>query len=431
MESTRVAPTQSSQSTQQAPQAAGQAQRGKGGGHSQGVGTTANPGDFLALLAGLNQPLGELDAPLDPAGARPASDALLPEVDPHGADAATLAAWQGLLVPQDTVTPALGMGARGGEAGLAGSQAYFNKGAGYAQGVVAETAVLDAAADLRGGVAPSAGSGYGRAFTRLNTVLAQRPDAAESLPSRISLAVGAADRLPGLTSGMQAAQAFLQTQVPVGAPPFAGPDRTAGGEASADAQAGLADLLTSVGQAQERSAGASAGDPGGRDSGGGAGGIADFDGVSGTVEPFDAALGAGDVIQSSAEDQIAEQVAYWVNQETQNAELTITRDGQPVEVSVSLSGNEAHVTFRSDQEQTRELLDRSMLQLSELLRGEGLVLSGMSVGSSAGRSGGGNGSDQRRQREDARQAQVSVATPVGASVAGGGRVSDRSVDVFV
>lgn len=49
-----------------------------------------------------------------------------------------------------------------------------------------------------------------------------------------------------------------------------------------------------------------------------------------------------------AEDRVAEQVAYWVNQKTQNAELTLQRDGHPVEVSVSLSGNEAHVSFRGD-----------------------------------------------------------------------------------
>lgn len=74
------------------------------------------------------------------------------------------------------------------------------------------------------------------------------------------------------------------------------------------------------------------------------------------------AAGVADPSQIPMEDQIAEQVAYWVHQKTQNAELTIDRDGQPVEVSVSLTGNEAHVAFRSDQSQTRDMLDTSVAQ---------------------------------------------------------------------
>jgi flagellar hook-length control protein FliK len=133
-----------------------------------------------------------------------------------------------------------------------------------------------------------------------------------------------------------------------------------------------------------------------------------------------------------AEDRVAEQVAYWVNQKTQNAELTLQRDGHPVEVSVSLSGNEAHVSFRSDQQQTRELLDQSMAQLSDLLRSEGLVLSGMSVGTSARDSAGGGEAGQQRPREGARQAQVVSAVPAGVtSLARGGGTLDRAVDVFV
>jgi len=124
-------------------------------------------------------------------------------------------------------------------------------------------------------------------------------------------------------------------------------------------------------------------------------------------------------------------VAYWVNQKTQNAELTLNRDGQPVEVSVTLSGNEAHVSFRSDQPQTRELLDKSMAQLSELLRSEGLVLSGMSVGTSAGQREHGGGSDQPGQREGTRQARVTAAAPSGSAPLLRTGSTDRAVDVFV
>ncbi|OYZ42302.1 MAG: hypothetical protein B7Y20_18450, partial [Acidovorax sp. 16-64-162] len=48
-----------------------------------------------------------------------------------------------------------------------------------------------------------------------------------------------------------------------------------------------------------------------------------------------------DPTQVGSEEQIADQVAYWVNQKTQNAEMTLDRDGQAVQVTVSLSGSEA------------------------------------------------------------------------------------------
>jgi flagellar hook-length control protein FliK len=202
---------------------------------------------------------------------------------------------------------------------------------------------------------------------------------------------------------------------------------------AADLPADVAGLIApGMEQAQNAGSRASAEGSSPRDFGHRADGIAEPERTAGGAEPFDSALSSADATQSGVEDQISEQVAYWVNQETQNAELTVHRDGLPVEVSVSLSGNEAHVTFRSDQEQTRELLDRSMAQLSELLRGEGLVLSGMSVGSSAGRSlAGGQGGDQKRQREEAGQRQVNVVAPAGGLRARTDQSLDGSVDVFV
>jgi len=143
-----------------------------------------------------------------------------------------------------------------------------------------------------------------------------------------------------------------------------------------------------------------------------------------------------DPSQVGAEDQIAEQVAYWVHQNTQNAELTIDRDGQPVEVMVSLSGNEAHVTFRSDQAQTREWLDASAAQLRDLLRGEGLELSGVTVGQSGSEGASASAGDGRRSPPDrdgaARHTQVQAAT----GVSGNGlavkstAASTRALDVF-
>ncbi len=130
----------------------------------------------------------------------------------------------------------------------------------------------------------------------------------------------------------------------------------------------------------------------------------------------------------SPEEAITEQVTYWLGENLKNAELTIDHAGQPIDVRVSLAGNEAHVAFRSDQAQTRELLDASMGQLRELLRSEGLVLSGMSVDSQEAGQHGEKGGDQSTGREG------TVEVPVGAGepTAPTRRIlTDRSVDLFV
>ncbi|MHB1114986.1 MAG: flagellar hook-length control protein FliK, partial [Acidovorax defluvii] len=104
------------------------------------------------------------------------------------------------------------------------------------------------------------------------------------------------------------------------------------------------------------------------------------------------------------------------------------------QVTVSLSGSEAHVTFRSDQAHTRELLDSSMSQLRDLLRDEGLVLSGTTVGTTARDSASPNDSGQRQRqgREGERRAQVVASVPSAvASARHPGGAHDRAVDIFV
>lgn len=116
--------------------------------------------------------------------------------------------------------------------------------------------------------------------------------------------------------------------------------------------------------------------------------------------PLDVSSGQAEGMLPSPEDAVADQVTYWMGENLKNAEVTIDYAGQPVEVRVSLTGNEAHVAFRSDQAQTRELLDAKMDQLRELLQDQGLVLSGTSVdaGTSgqSGDAGGGSNPDGTR-----------------------------------
>lgn len=124
----------------------------------------------------------------------------------------------------------------------------------------------------------------------------------------------------------------------------------------------------------------------------------------GAAPALDAPGGAAEGAAPTPEEALAEQVTYWLSDNLKNAELTVEHAGQPVEVRVSLAGNEAHVAFRSDVAQTRELLDARMEQLRELLQEQGLVLSGSTV--DAGASGRSDSSGDQKAPENARTSSV-------------------------
>lgn len=131
-------------------------------------------------------------------------------------------------------------------------------------------------------------------------------------------------------------------------------------------------------------------------------------------------------------DQLSEQVAFWVQQKTQRAEMTIDRQGQPVQVQVAITGNEAHVTFRSNEQQTRDMLDASTAQLREMLEQQGLNLAGVTVQTGdAGGQGASSGGDPEARHAGAR---ANEGQPQIAQVAVDLRArpdSSRSVDLFV
>lgn len=94
---------------------------------------------------------------------------------------------------------------------------------------------------------------------------------------------------------------------------------------------------------------------------------------------------------AGASSEVAHKVHYWITRGAQNAELQLEAfAGGAMDVSISLRGNEAQVEFRSDLPEARRLLNDAMPQLRELLRSEGLELSGGFVGGAA---------DQQRQQE--------------------------------
>lgn len=148
-----------------------------------------------------------------------------------------------------------------------------------------------------------------------------------------------------------------------------------------------------------------------------------------------AANAAGDVrfadvasSQPMAPDELlAQQVSVWAAGKTQAAELKLDGFGeQPIEISIALNGNEAEVAFRSDHALARDLLQSALPELREMLRNEGLVLSGMTVGTSdrgaaeaGGRQAGrdsqsGAGNDGRRDAAPAPAAPARAARPQGA-----------------
>ncbi|MEO7941547.1 MAG: flagellar hook-length control protein FliK, partial [Burkholderiaceae bacterium] len=97
-----------------------------------------------------------------------------------------------------------------------------------------------------------------------------------------------------------------------------------------------------------------------------------------------------------------------------------------------LSGKEAHVAFRSNESQTRELLDASQDQLRDMLGNEGLVLSGVSVGESGARHASGEGGASPRGRATGRVGiQVPLSEGVTLAPSRPGVLTDRAVDVFV
>lgn len=427
-------------------------------------GAASAPTGFLALLAALEDagPAGPL--PVEDGAGVPAlaADALTAAGLQPGADLSAIAAWQSLLPSQghpaggglaaagsltgaSLRTPSLD-GATGGTL----SQALDAQGVpvvpggalpgldGLPQGLVAETAALDTASDWKAGIFPSAFGGHSKSSARLQGAMSQRADAATS--GAASLRSGELAASPSLVPHGAAAGAAVLAQfgerMAAELSSRAGPDRAGDGAAGTDlasvAPEGLAAFAAPAGSAD-------AAGPGGRHPGeGGTQAGAWFESASGlgSVETAGAegTPAFADPAQGAVEEQVAEQVSYWINQRTQNAELTLQRDGQAVEVSVTLTGNEAHVAFRSDQSQTRELLDSSMAQLSELLRSQGLVLSGMTVGTSAGQGEDASKNAERQgqpSRQGARQAQVAAAAPAGGAALSRVGSPDRSVDVFV
>ncbi len=143
---------------------------------------------------------------------------------------------------------------------------------------------------------------------------------------------------------------------------------------------------------------------------------------------------ASATVAASAPD-IAQQFHYWINSDVQSAELQVAGLGtEPVQVQISLVGNEAQVVFRTDQAQARELLGQALGTLDEMLRAQGMTLSGGWVGGSGtGGQSSGYASPQARAGTTSGVGSLRLADAGAAGAAVVHSVSTRSgsVDCFV
>lgn len=148
-----------------------------------------------------------------------------------------------------------------------------------------------------------------------------------------------------------------------------------------------------------------------------------------TPAPTTTVSGAPEVI-AATDAFVAEKVSYWITNNIQNAEMKLEGVGErPVEVSIRMQGNEAQVAFRTDELQTRAALESASAHLKDLLQKEGLVLSGVSVGTAGA---GGSGPQDRKSRQGERQATVTTLQPLtGDPRAISNRVTTGGLDLFV
>lgn len=381
----------------------------------------AGQGGFLALMAALEQSP-EADERLD---LQP-DDAGLVAI--QGTDPGMLMQMQG--VAASSLLGARSLSTEGGGAGLSWNMDLPDG------GLVAQTTALDRLGDVKDGdLAASALSLARPVGTRATAALAQRGESLSAVAGSLLTKGLPSDLAKTLASAADGLSVALATS-------SAASLREAGGLSAAGVHA-AGSLSTSLGLMEGEGTSILNGQalPVVPERGGEPARLSDLGsngaGNEGAREEaqVEVPLPAGEAASLdamapfAAEEALAEQVTYWVNQKVQSAEMTVSRDGQPVEVSVTLSGNEAQVAFRSDQEQTRQLLDASMAQLSEMLRGQGLVLSGASVGTSArdGRSSG----DQPQGRTP-KVGQTTVVAAEGISVRANHIQTGRgAIDVFV
>lgn len=469
MEQVRMPPAQ--------PQAAPKAPAASAPDEASASGDTVSPGKegFARLLAALDG-AAALPSPGPesigvPASPPPDLSRWPVDADGRAADDAVMAS-EGLGLPQADAPDALGAarGKRGAPPAADGATSavdpvrvlaggslqehlsmLLNQGrhtlAGQALGpdlMIHETARIDAAVPVAQGVRKGAAGAAGRALG-LGAGVSPQALAAASAAGADAAGAGAvlakvaeADAslsAPAMASGQELLKSVLEKA-------------QAGGDARVPLQgSGVQGPLGAAAQASAPTAGDAAAAPwsarvasaadaqaqGGTATGGGAGmqppSLQQGQGAADAT----AGLGPDGSAPGSFMEQLGEQVAFWVHQKSQRAEFTLDRDGQPVQVQLSLMGDVAKITFLTDHAAARQALDAGIEDLRASLQQQGLALADVNVGVAGGQ-GDGGGADQSRDGP-ARgagahgTAQVLASEPTQGTRSRGN--SDRALDIFV
>ncbi|MGC3983317.1 MAG: flagellar hook-length control protein FliK [Pseudorhodoferax sp.] len=419
---------------------AGAAAAQRPGGGAKAAALAAASGDFLAMMAALEDGLGLADgdaggllpgmAPAEGKRGRRDADALPADAQP--ADAAALA----LLLPvPDTPGPAQPTSAAAAaEAAAARLVALPDggkpAGAGDRQGVQAAGSVDGQAAPAAAAPAavadPRLAPQYASVFEQLQQHLAAREQAApESSSARELVAPDAASR----QAPPAAAWAGQLREMREPARAERSPGQALPGPARADVQLPVPEAAA-LGAGARRGGQEAAGDGAGPHGGAhGAAGWAAPD-FTPTVQ-YDAALASLDASaqpDAAFDRQLTDQLRHWASQGVRSAELTVGTS-EPVQVRIALDGNEAQVQFRAEHAATRDMLAGSVDQLRDLLGAQGLVLSGVSVGAHGGHDGRGQ-AGQDAGAQAARQP-VAQAAPATEAVAAAPRRPAGALDLYV
>jgi flagellar hook-length control protein FliK len=161
------------------------------------------------------------------------------------------------------------------------------------------------------------------------------------------------------------------------------------------------------------------------------------------MQAVQAAAGAADGLSARVgtdawENQVGQKVVYMVGSEEQTASLTLNPpDLGPLQVVLSVSNDQANVTFSANQEEVRQALENALPRLREMMSESGIALgsatvnAGMPDGRQAqeqsARNGGGFGNGSRARGENGGAVEDAGVRPAARTVVLGDR---GMVDTF-
>jgi flagellar hook-length control protein FliK len=161
------------------------------------------------------------------------------------------------------------------------------------------------------------------------------------------------------------------------------------------------------------------------------------------MEAAQAAAAAADELSARVgtdawENQVGQKVVYMVGSEEQTASLTLNPpDLGPLQVVLSVTNDQASVTFSANQEEVRQALEDALPRLREMMSESGIALGNATVNAGmpdgrqaqeqAARNSSGFGGNGRNRGDNGNAADDTAARPVTRTVALGDR---GMVDTF-